>query len=104
MRKTRDVLWRMMTHRNSKYHYIGIDVYDCSKLDLFLFAIITIIIGAVGNIGASSESLDNLLKSLGFNNNSQNTLSQLINITTRCTYFIFCCRNKSWTYPDLFEI
>ena len=62
-------------------------------------------LGAVGTIGASSESFVNLLKSLGFNNNSQKLiLSQLININIRCTYFIFCCRNKSWINPDLLEI
>ena len=66
---------------------------------------INLSLGAVGTIGASSESFINLLKSLGFNNNSQkHILSQLINITIRCTYFIFCCRNKSWTKPDLLEI
>ena len=52
---------------------------------------INLSLGAVGTIGASSESFANLLKSLGFNNNSQkHILSQLINISIRCTYFIFC--------------
>ena len=66
--------------------------------------IIIIIIIAFGTIGASSESFVSLLKSLTFNNNSQNhTLSKLINTTIRCTYYIFCCHNKPWTNPDLSE-
>ena len=74
-----------------------------SKYNQVLF--INLSLGALGTIGASSESFVNLLKSLGFNNNSQkHILSQLINITIRCTYFIFFCRNKSWTKPDLSEI
>ena len=50
-------------------------------------SIINLSLGAVGTIGASSDSFVNLLKSLGFNNNSQkHILSQLINITISCTY------------------
>ena len=27
----------------------------------------------------------------------------IIIIAIRCTYFIFCCRNKAWTTPDLMD-
>ena len=48
-----------------------------------------------GTICSSSQSFVKLLKSLGINDNSQkHILAQLINITIRCTYYIFCCRNK----------
>ena len=28
-------------------------------------------------------------------------ISKITNISIRTTYYIFCCRNKSWTSPDL---
>ena len=58
--------------------------------------------GALGTIGSSSKSFINLLKSLDFSDKLQkHILSNLIIITIRSTYFIFCCRNIPWTSPDL---
>ena len=28
-------------------------------------------------------------------------IKRIINIAIRSTYYIFCCRNKEWTKPDL---
>ena len=52
-------------------------------------------LGALGAVGSSSEYFIELLKYLEFNQPIQRSiLSKMINITIRCTYFIFCHRNK----------
>ena len=30
-------------------------------------------------------------------------IKRIINIAVRSTYYIFCCRNKEWTKPDLLK-
>ena len=66
---------------------------------------INLSMGALGTIGSSSESFINLLNSLCFNDKVQkHILSNLINITIRSAYFIFCCQNKPWTNPDLLNL
>ena len=57
--------------------------------------LINLSMGALGTIEPSSESFINRLKSLGFSDKVQkHILSNLINITIRSTYFIFCCREN----------
>ena len=66
---------------------------------------INLSLGALGTIGSSSESFIDLLKSLSFDDKLQkHILSKLINITIRCTYYIFCSRNKPWIGPDFLDI
>ena len=66
---------------------------------------INLFMGALGTIRSSSESLIDFLKSLSFNDKVQKQiLSNLINITIRTPYFIFSCRNKPWTSPDLLNL
>ena len=85
----------------SKYHHLQQTLLPNYKQIKF----INLSMGALGTIGSSSESFSDLLKSLGFNNKVQkHILSNLINITIRSTYFIFCCRNKPWTSPDLLNL
>ena len=63
---------------------------------------INLSLGGLGTVGSSSESFINLLKCLEVSQPIQpSILSKMINITIRCTYFIFCRRNKLWTDPDL---
>ena len=67
--------------------------------------VINLSMGALVTIGSSSESVINLLKSLGFDEKVQKHISSnLINITIRSTYFIFSCQNKPWTNPDLLNL
>ena len=85
----------------SKYHPLQQTLLPNYKQIKF----INISMGALGTIGSSSESFIDLLKSLGFNDKVQkHILSNLINITIRSTYFIFCCRNKPWTSHDLLNL
>ena len=63
---------------------------------------INLSLGILGTVGSSFESFINLLKCLEVSQPIQRSiLSKMINITIRCTYFIFCRRNKPWTDPDL---
>ena len=63
---------------------------------------INLSLGALGTVGSSSESFIDPLNCLEFNKPLQRSiLSKIINITIRCTYFIFYRRNKPWTDPKL---
>ena len=85
----------------SKYHPLQRTLLTNYKQIKF----VNLSMGALGTIGSSSESFIDLLKSLGCNDKVQkHILSNLINITIRSTYFIFCCRNKPWTSPDLLNL
>ena len=64
--------------------------------------LINLSLGALGTVGSFSESFINLRKCLEVSQPIQRSiLSKMINITIRCTFFIFCRRNKLWTDPDL---
>ena len=59
-------------------------------------------LGTLGTVGSSSDSVSELLKANDFYSKLQKAiLSRIMYITTRCTYYIFCCRNKPWTSPKL---
>ena len=59
-------------------------------------------LGDLGTVGSSSDSFIELLKAVDFDSKMQKAvLSRIMNITIRCTYFIFWCRNKPWTSPTL---
>ena len=59
---------------------------------------------ALGIFGTSSESLLSMLTDLHFNEKTkQNVILKRMNIAVRCSYYIFCRRNKSWTNPDLLD-
>ena len=63
---------------------------------------INLSLGALGTVGSSSDSFSELLKAVDFDSKTQKAiLSRIMNITIRCTYYIFCCRNKPWTIPNL---
>ena len=63
---------------------------------------INLSLGALGTLGSSSDSFSELLKAVDFDSKMQKAiLSRIMNITIRCTYYIFCCRNKPWTSPKL---
>ena len=56
---------------------------------------------ALGGLEYSCDLLIELLKHLDFPEELQRRLiSKIMNIVIRCTYYIFCCRNKDCTSPD----
>ena len=57
---------------------------------------------ALGILGTSSESFLSMLTDLNFDEKTmKHALMKSMNIAIRCTYYIFCRRNKSWTNPEL---
>ena len=59
---------------------------------------------AIGIMGKSSESLLLMLDELNLDKPTQNYLiRKVMNIAITCTYYIFCCRNKPWSNPDLLD-
>ena len=57
---------------------------------------------ALGIFGASSDSLLQMLQDLHFDSNIQNNIvMKASNIAIRCSYYIYCRRNKQWTCPNL---
>ena len=57
--------------------------------------------GALGIIGKNTNLLE-MLDNIGITGEAKSyNVAKLINICIRCTYFIFCCRNKDWSDPKL---
>ena len=51
----------------------------------------------IGIIGVSSESFLSMLTDLQLDDKTRkNALLKTMNIAVRCTYYIFCRRNKGW--------
>ena len=58
----------------------------------------------LGIMGKSSESLLLMFGDLKLDKNAQNhVITKVMNIAIRCSHYIFCRRNKSWTNPDLLD-
>ena len=56
---------------------------------------------ALGIFGTSSDSSLHMLQDLHFDATAQkNIVMKASNIAIRCSYYIYCRRNKQWTCPD----
>ena len=65
---------------------------------------INLSMSTLGLLGKSSDSLLSLLEDLKFDMpSSTHTVKKIMNIAIRCSYYIFCIRNKPWTDPALLE-
>ena len=57
-----------------------------------------------GIMGNSFESLLLMLDDLNLDKPVQNyVIGKVMNITIRCTYYVFCRRNKPWNNPDFLD-
>ena len=66
---------------------------------------INLSVSAVGVFDQELLDFIEMLKELNVDNNHQKyILRKVINIAIRSTYYIFCCRNKEWSNPDLMII
>ena len=64
--------------------------------------IINLSMVALGTMGSSSSSFLNLLIDLDSDEKARSFIvKRVISISIRTTYYIFCCRNKAWTNPEL---
>ena len=69
---------------------------------IIIIIIVDLSISALGILGSSSESLLSMLNDFNLDQNSQNySTKKVVSIAIRCTYYVFCRRNKSWPNPDL---
>ena len=58
----------------------------------------------LGIMGKSSESLFLMLDELKFDKTVQkHIIRKTMNIAIRCSYYVFCRRNKVWNNPDLLD-
>ena len=65
---------------------------------------INLSMSALGIFESSSDSMVTMMDDLGFDKNRRSQIiKKIINISVRCTYYIFCRRNKQWTNPELLE-
>ena len=65
---------------------------------------VNVSMSALGALDSSCDSLMELLEDLDFSEKLRKRLiSKIMNIAIRCTYFIFCRRNKEWTDPNLMD-
>ena len=65
---------------------------------------INLSMSALGIFESSSDSIVTMMDYLGFDKNRRSQIiKKIINISVRCTYYIFCRRNKPWTNPELLE-
>ena len=57
--------------------------------------------GALGVMSTSSTSFLNMMKDLGFEDNTRSFIvRRLMAIAIRATHYIFCPRNEDWPNPE----
>ena len=65
---------------------------------------INLSISALGVFDKESSAFIKMLNRLDISENqTKYCIKKIINICIRSTYYIFCCRNKEWTNPDLMK-
>ena len=65
---------------------------------------INLSISALGVFVKESSTFLKMLNDLDFSETqTKYCIKKIINIGIRSSYYIFCCRNKEWTNPDLMK-
>ena len=65
---------------------------------------INLSISALGVFDKESAAFLKMLEDTHFDKaHTKYIIKRIINIAIRSTYYIFCCRNKEWTKPDLLK-
>ena len=65
---------------------------------------INLSISALGVFDQESSTFLKMLNRLDINETRPKyCIKKIMNICIRSTYYIFCCRNKEWTNPDLMK-
>ena len=84
--------------KKSKYK----DLVRKQKENFGTVKFINLSISALGIFDKECHNFLEMLNDLDLDKKCQNYyIRNIINIAIRTTYFIFCCRNKKWTNPDL---
>ena len=86
--------------KKAKYHSLISDLIPTFSDIKF----INLSMSTLGLLGKSSDSLLLFLEDLKFDKpSSKYIIKKIMNISIRCSYYIFCLRNKPWTNPALLE-
>ena len=65
---------------------------------------INLSISALGVFDNESAAFLKMLEDIHLDKtNNKYLIKRIINIAIRSAYYIFCCRNKEWTKPDLLK-
>ena len=65
---------------------------------------VNVSMSALGIFGTSSESFLSMLTDLHFDEKTkQHVMLKTMNISVRCSYYIFCRRNNNWANPALLD-
>ena len=84
--------------KKSKYE----DLVRKQKENFGTVKFINLSISALGIFDKECHTFLEMLNDLDLDKKYQNYyIRNIINIAIRTTYYIFCCRNKKWTNPDL---
>ena len=87
--------------KKAKYHSLISDLTPTYSSIKF----INLSMSTLGLLGKSSDSLL-FLEGVKFDRPSSKykyIVKKIMNIAIRCSYFVFCLRNKPWTNPALLE-
>ena len=68
----------------------------CSNFQTFLFEV-----SSLGFISKEAKTIKNYFKGLRINTDV--LFSKCMEVAIRCTYYIYCRRNKEWTNPALID-
>ena len=87
--------------KQSKYAALVQDQMNHFKIVKF----VNLSVSALGIFDQESSPFIEVLKELNVDNNHRKyVIRKIINIAIRSTYYIFCCRDKKWSNPDLMTI
>jgi hypothetical protein len=75
---------------------------QCNYFKKVIF--VNLSVSALGVFAKDSDSFLTMMEDLGFDSKYQkNLIKKIMNIAIRTSYYIFCCRNKTWNNPDLMK-
>ena len=87
--------------KKAKYHALTSDLTPAFSNIKFINPSMS----TLGLLGKSSDSLLLFLEDLKFDKpSSKYIIKKIMNIAIRCSYYIFCLRNRPWTNPAFFRI
>ena len=89
-----------INRKHSKYK----DLIEEQKKKFSSVTFINLSISALGVFDKESVAFIDMLERINLDNkHAKYIIKKIISIAIRSTYYIFCCRNKEWTNPDLMK-
>ena len=79
-----------------------VELIKCLESSYEEVSFVNLSIGAIGIFGKSCDSFINMLNDLNISKaQTSHICKSIANISARCTYYIFCRRNKDWKDVEL---